>query len=350
MSKRCTIDTVAQSAGVSKATVSRVLNGRDVVNAATRLRVLQTMQSLGYAPKDNRPGRRTSETGHAPGRTGRIALVVVGTIAESLSHPLMARMVEDLERAAARRGWLLILERMEAGKEPGLAIRNRTVDGALLIARGPAIRHALERVARELPAVHLLATEHETANVDHVTANNTLCGELAFRLLAEHGCKSFAALNIDPSYHGALVMRLRAFMDCAWASSASPSMHIVETEGTALTRFYPEETTAYGNAADLVAALTRCPRPLGLFVPTYEQACDVYPLLRKAGLQPGQDVQVCSVGGVDSELEGLEPLPLKIDLNVPAMAARAIAQILHRIESPKDSPVRIEVAPRALPS
>lgn len=52
---RVTIQLVAQAAGVSKGTVSRVLNGRDDVNALTRQQVLGIVERLGYVPD---PGAR----------------------------------------------------------------------------------------------------------------------------------------------------------------------------------------------------------------------------------------------------------------------------------------------------
>jgi LacI family transcriptional regulator len=57
--ERPTLDTVARVAGVSKATVSKVLNGRGDVSAATRARVQEAIGSLGYVPST---GRRIHDT------------------------------------------------------------------------------------------------------------------------------------------------------------------------------------------------------------------------------------------------------------------------------------------------
>jgi LacI family transcriptional regulator len=47
---KVTIQEVARAAGVSKGTVSRVLNARDGVNTETRTSVLGVMTQLGYVP------------------------------------------------------------------------------------------------------------------------------------------------------------------------------------------------------------------------------------------------------------------------------------------------------------
>ena len=55
MMSKVTIQEVARNAGVSKGTISRVLNGRDGVNSETRILVLEVMERLGYVPD---PGAR----------------------------------------------------------------------------------------------------------------------------------------------------------------------------------------------------------------------------------------------------------------------------------------------------
>lgn len=60
--ERPTLDTVAHAAGVSKATVSKVLNGRGDVSGATRARVQEAIASLGYVPSTGRRVRDTTPT------------------------------------------------------------------------------------------------------------------------------------------------------------------------------------------------------------------------------------------------------------------------------------------------
>ena len=51
MEKRCTIADVARAAGVSKQTVSRVLNNKGELSAATRERILAVIKELGELSK-----------------------------------------------------------------------------------------------------------------------------------------------------------------------------------------------------------------------------------------------------------------------------------------------------------
>ena len=70
--KRITIYDVAKEANVSLATVSRVINGSDVVREDTRLKVEEAINKLGYKPNAIAQGLALS-------KTTTIALVVPGT-------------------------------------------------------------------------------------------------------------------------------------------------------------------------------------------------------------------------------------------------------------------------------
>jgi LacI family transcriptional regulator len=54
-SPRATLESVARAAGVSKATVSKVLNGREDVNAETRARIARVLDQHRYVPRARRP-------------------------------------------------------------------------------------------------------------------------------------------------------------------------------------------------------------------------------------------------------------------------------------------------------
>ena len=62
MKKKVTIYDVAEAADVSLATVSRVINGSNVVKPATRERVLETIKRLDFKPNQIARGLATSKT------------------------------------------------------------------------------------------------------------------------------------------------------------------------------------------------------------------------------------------------------------------------------------------------
>jgi LacI family repressor for deo operon, udp, cdd, tsx, nupC, and nupG len=92
-----TIYEVAKRAGVSTATVSRVLSHPDVVAPATRKKVMQAIQRLGYTPNFTAANLRSLRT--------RKLLVTVPDI----SNPFFSQILQGIEDAAQRRGYAVLL-------------------------------------------------------------------------------------------------------------------------------------------------------------------------------------------------------------------------------------------------
>ncbi|MFI8952861.1 LacI family DNA-binding transcriptional regulator [Streptomyces sp. NPDC053750] len=94
---RVTIREVAERAGVSPATVSRVLTGNYPVPAATRIRVLRAARALDYVAN---PHARALVGG---GRK------MVAVVLRQVTSPFYAQVVEGVEAEAAANGWLCLV-------------------------------------------------------------------------------------------------------------------------------------------------------------------------------------------------------------------------------------------------
>ncbi len=88
---------VARKAGVSIATVSRVLNGMDVVKPHTRARVLRALEALDYQPNVNARALSTGDN-----RT-------LGVIVSNLENPYFLDIFHALETEARRGGYEVLL-------------------------------------------------------------------------------------------------------------------------------------------------------------------------------------------------------------------------------------------------
>ena len=84
-----TVVDVAERAGVSATTVSRVLLGRDIVKPQTRARVLEAVEALGYQPNPMAQGLRMGR--------GRSVALLVGDIEQSVYSALTKHMQAALE-------------------------------------------------------------------------------------------------------------------------------------------------------------------------------------------------------------------------------------------------------------
>ncbi|HUT19645.1 MAG TPA: LacI family DNA-binding transcriptional regulator [Anaerolineae bacterium] len=119
---RPTIYTVAQRAGVSIATVSRVLNDSARTTEETRAKVLRAVRELGYQPSS--AARSLAGSG-----TETIALLF-----PEISGPFISEIIRGIETEAHRRGYHLLIYGLEGdrGDDPLLRFLSTKVDGMIL--------------------------------------------------------------------------------------------------------------------------------------------------------------------------------------------------------------------------
>ena len=124
---------VAKRAGVSTATVSRVLSHPDVVSPDTRLRVLKAVERLGYAPNSVAKNLRTLKSCKL--------LVTVPDI----SNPFFALILQGIEDAAQKNGYAVLVgdTRHDEMREERYAqmLKQKEADGLIFLG------HRLPRVA-----------------------------------------------------------------------------------------------------------------------------------------------------------------------------------------------------------
>jgi LacI family repressor for deo operon, udp, cdd, tsx, nupC, and nupG len=120
-----TIQDVARSAGVSTATVSRVLSAPERVAEATRERVMAAVARLGYAPNVAAKTLRTL-------RTEKILVTV-----PDISNPFFAKVIRGVEEAAQAAGYSVLLgdTRQEPEREElyGRMLRRKEADGLIFL-------------------------------------------------------------------------------------------------------------------------------------------------------------------------------------------------------------------------
>ena len=149
------ITDVAKAAGVSVATVSRVVNGRAKVgriSEGTRLKVLQIADRLGYQANPAAVALKASRTG------------VLGAIVRDISDPFMTELTQEIERQALAGGLDILVGHTQfdgatATRQATLMTRS-LFDGLLLIGsvlhRDVLVDQLRNRV---MPAVSVLAGE-----------------------------------------------------------------------------------------------------------------------------------------------------------------------------------------------
>jgi LacI family transcriptional regulator len=193
-----TIYDVARVAGVSIASVSRVLNGRRNPREETRERVLQAVAELGFVPDGaaRALSARLKEVVGVVIRRVRWVPTSEGGFAEEDENLQFTDVINrGIELAAQRRGFNLLVasvdvdDRDVSGRLLALA---RKSDGLILHDRllEPA---ELEQLSRRVPIV-TLANVATPTTVNVHSDNRSGMQELAAHLLADHGYRSLAYL------------------------------------------------------------------------------------------------------------------------------------------------------------
>ena len=320
--RRTTITEVARVAGVSLATVSRVMNDNPTVDAALAERVRRTATELGYTAN---PVARSLVLG----RTQTIAVTI-----PDLANPTFQAILRGLSHAAAADGYHVLIadsaEIVEGERELAMRTRRRT-DGIVLCSpRMP--QDDLDQSLPELaPAVVI---NRATALAPTVAADY----RTALRDLAEHlitlGHRRIAYLA-GSVHSAAAAAREEALMD---ARAAHPSVDIVEfacgvgfddgaaaagvirgSGATAVLAF--NDLVAMGLLSALTAAGVRVPQDISVagFDDIPFAAYTVPPLTTAA--VPAADLGARAWIAMRALLEGEEATPSQVD--TPHVIVRA---------------------------
>src|SRR3954470_20438081 len=129
------IVSVAKRAGVSIATVSRVINDLDNVRGETAEQVRAAMRELGYTPprvkRGPKAGRRRVQPPHVL-PSGQIAVLTLGGVQLWLTLPVMASVVTGITREAKSLDVWAVLDEMPDPGQLSPIFRRREVDGAIV--------------------------------------------------------------------------------------------------------------------------------------------------------------------------------------------------------------------------
>lgn len=174
--KRATSAEVAQRAGVSRATVSAVMNGSRVVSDGLVERVRRAMSDLNYQPDAIARSLKVS-------RSHRI-----GLLAGNISSPYWATVINAVERVASVHHFHVILADNNDDPRDELAhlqtLSAERVDGIILAPCGETNRAHILDLARNVPVV-LYDRRLIGATIDYVASDNEYGAYLAVSHLIE---------------------------------------------------------------------------------------------------------------------------------------------------------------------
>ncbi|WP_079109078.1 LacI family DNA-binding transcriptional regulator [Streptomyces griseoruber] len=275
-----TIADVASRAGVSKTTVSRVLNGKGEIQEATVLRVREAISELGYVPS-------AGAVGLARGSTQ-----VIGMLVPEMSWAWTGTVVQAVLDTLEREGFGMRLLTGNRGEESlrrvGVQVAAKSFDGLLVIEPEGTLGYIAELHASGLPVV-LIDDRGYRPGFPYVETTNREGGEQAARHLLEIGRRR-PLIVTGPEGYGCTQERLAGFVDAFAEAGIAVDGHAIFSGGFLFEggRAAVRRALADGVAFDAV------------FAHNDASAAGVVVGLREAGLEIPRDVAV--VGFDDVEL------------------------------------------------
>jgi LacI family transcriptional regulator len=158
------IQDVAAHAGVSSATITRVINNRGYVAAETKKRVKQSIEKLGYIPNHIAKSLKSSKSG------------IIGTVLPIVTNFVFTKISQSLKDAAIPYGLHLLPMYAEGGEEQeDRLIRElvgRMVEGIIFINRVLVSRGMLREVIKKKIPIILLERPIDIQGADKVSWDN----------------------------------------------------------------------------------------------------------------------------------------------------------------------------------
>ena len=221
-----TILDVALEAGVSKSTVSNVVRDATGVSEATRRRVREAIERLGYRP--NVIARQLVK------RRTEILGVVVG----DLFNPFFAEMAKMIERHAASRGYTAMFCNTEGDSQSEIegveSLLEHRVAGIVFLAFSGESRAMREAVEQRVPVI-FVACSGDAGDV--VSVDDVQGGKLATEHLIAAGHRRIAYLSVPELEERSDLMRLQGYEDALRAAGLGPPIRISDFAGIYLQEF-----------------------------------------------------------------------------------------------------------------
>ncbi|SEP83942.1 LacI family DNA-binding transcriptional regulator [Basfia succiniciproducens] len=184
------VQKIAKLAGVSVATVSRVLNDSPSVKAVNKEKVLAAIKALNYQPNLLARQLRTSRTG--------MILAMVSNIA----NPFCAAVVKGIEREAEKNGYRILLCNTESDLERSRSclqlLSGKMVDGVITMDAISELPE-LQNIIGDAPWVQCAEYDPDSS-VSSVSIDDISATEFVIDQLVKTGKKRIALINHDLSY------------------------------------------------------------------------------------------------------------------------------------------------------
>jgi DNA-binding LacI/PurR family transcriptional regulator len=321
---------IALEAGVSTATVSRVINSSGIVNDETRKKILRAIDKTGFKPSPRQRKPPSSSSGLKHGNFVMVWTAPSSAVLSQTGQKMMLGVIDTLKSVQAR----LTIDHIDHSEHLPSWILEGKVDGILL--HGPEPSPEICRRLRQFPTVWLLQAG-STSFGDHVQPDHYFAGEMACKHLMEVGCQSVCCISYTPTLLPPLYWQTRALGFRTTAELHRLPCKMIEPPEPAPADMSGKQRLAEKIVADFIKI---SPRPGGLFVCNNLNVL-VHRELLNRGIVPMRDLVYISAND-----EYLNPPTVGIDIFDRSIGRLAAHALLWRINNPQMPIVTHSIKPR----
>lgn len=274
-----TIYDVAREAGVSMATVSRVVNNNPNVKPQTRKKVFEAIERLGYRPNAVARGLASKKT------------TTVGVVIPDISNSIFSEVARGIEDIANMYHYNIILCNADKKKDKEIRVINtlleKQVDGLLFMGGAVTEEHIEAFKTSSVPVV-LCATADEQKTIPSVDIDHEKAAYDAVQLLIQKGHRQIAMISgtlQDPTNGYARYQGYKKALEEAGIPLREDYVRIGNyryESGLEVTKYFMELDE----------------RPTAIFAATDEMAIGAIHALQDNGLKVPDDVSVISVDNI----------------------------------------------------
>lgn len=191
MKKKTTIVDIARHLGISKTTISFVLNGKareKAISQKQEMKILEYIEQIGYKPNVFAQSLRTGKT------------KTIGMMVEDISDPFFSSIARSMEEIAYKRGYKILYSSTENDTQKAKDLiqlyRNRQVDGYIIVPP-PGIESDISVLLEDNFAVVVFDRTLPGIEVNNVLVNNYQSSYQATKHLIENGYLNIAMVTLD---------------------------------------------------------------------------------------------------------------------------------------------------------
>lgn len=330
MSKKISMQQIADRLGLSKYTVSQALSGKSGVSEENRLRIQETAKAMGYLIQTNPTPAASREEAMKTQEHGRTPYILVWIQAMyQQDNPFWGKVLAGIGAASKELGYEHLIVPVPAHHHEHLQIPSYVnpdhCAGHLLAGTFPA-RSVISLKQTGIPLV-LIDHSEPLVDVDCVLNNNLDSGKMACQRLLSEGARRLVFVG-DDSF-------AVSFKERYWGCRHAMEDFAATDDSCSLKKwtlpYHPQHIVP--SLERRVAALTPENLPDGIICANDHLALELMPILMRKGIDiPGQ-LKVIGIDNIEAAAYAHPPLST-IELAKESLGIRAVETLLYRLKHP----------------